>query len=314
MSKNILSTFIKDSNVNHVYAKTHANLRSILVANNYNYIVYYNSKRVYDSVKSAINSNMINSFVYEVYHSDFSWDDALSNVKSRDGFSNIISVSEDLANDITNIKSKYTVPVGIDLDVFAARPRLNVHEKTIGVVSRLSKEKNVSYALDLAKKMGNFRFVIIGDGPERKSLELRCSRLGLDNVSFLGYIRDVAHHYSSFDGLLMPSTCSEGTPISILEAMACQVPVFSSTYGGISGILTDRVNGFSLSMDPDQDCLLISDNIGNKDVVCSALEYVAGNHDIKMTSDAFSSILLKSGSFHKEGRLPGSFLLRGYYA
>jgi len=329
MKKNLLSVTLSNKNVKHNIVKTYEHLRAMLIANNYNYLVYYNSYNVYNIIKDLMSIDACDSFVYEIYHSDFVWSDALSRRRRRNGFSNIISISDNLANDIKNVCSKVTIPVGIDLSIFKKYDKILKYKNKevpinkniligikpiIGVVSRISKEKNIEYVLDLAKAMPNYQFVVVGDGPGKNTLTSKCRSLGIKNITFTGYVKNTYDYYNIFDAFLLPTKCLEGTPISILEAMACQVPVFTTNYGNIKDFITDGSTGFFISLNADSDSKTIADNIKNKDVIFNAKKYVENNHNILDISDAFSSLLLSNGSFHKKERALGGLLVAGYYA
>ena len=79
--------------------------------------------------------------------------------------------------------------------------------------------------------------VMVGDGPERRSLEslARASGLG-DRVRFVGQIPDAGRLHRAFDLFALTSR-SEGMPIVLLEAMAAQVPALASRVGGVPDVV-----------------------------------------------------------------------------
>jgi glycosyltransferase involved in cell wall biosynthesis len=80
-------------------------------------------------------------------------------------------------------------------------------------------------------------FVVIGDGELRGELELLCRDKGLiDHVRFCGWVRNVAAVYADLDVLALTSL-NEGTPVSIIEAMASSVPVIATDVGGVHDLL-----------------------------------------------------------------------------
>ncbi|MBF8293984.1 MAG: group 1 glycosyl transferase [Bacteroidetes bacterium] len=88
------------------------------------------------------------------------------------------------------------------------------------------------------------RLVIIGDGPERSQCELLSRELGIhEHVKFLGKQTDVIHILSLADLFLMPSQ-SESFGLSALEAMACGVPVISSSVGGLPELQVHGQTGY----------------------------------------------------------------------
>jgi len=76
-------------------------------------------------------------------------------------------------------------------------------------------------------------FMLVGDGPDRSACELLVRELGIqDRVRFLGKQQELVPILSASDLMLMPSQ-SESFGLSALEAMACEVPVISSSVGGL---------------------------------------------------------------------------------
>ena len=85
---------------------------------------------------------------------------------------------------------------------------------------------------------------MVGDGPERLQLEQRAHELGVarDTV-FLGYQEDVAPFYAAFDVLVLPSG-NEGTPVTVIEALAAERPVVATRVGGVPDVVRDGEDGF----------------------------------------------------------------------
>jgi glycosyltransferase involved in cell wall biosynthesis len=85
---------------------------------------------------------------------------------------------------------------------------------------------------------------MVGDGPDRLQLEQRAHELGVarDTV-FLGYQENVAQFYAAFDALVLPSV-NEGTPVSVIEALAAELPVVATRVGGVPDVVRDGEDGF----------------------------------------------------------------------
>lgn len=85
---------------------------------------------------------------------------------------------------------------------------------------------------------------MVGDGPDRVLLEQRARELGVarDTV-FLGYQEDVAPFYAAFDALVLPSG-NEGTPVTVIEALAAERPVVATRVGGVPDVVRDGEDGF----------------------------------------------------------------------
>ncbi|OQA91414.1 MAG: putative glycosyltransferase EpsF [Elusimicrobia bacterium ADurb.Bin231] len=119
---------------------------------------------------------------------------------------------------------------------------------TVGYVGRLHKEKGVYLLPEIAKalsmKKPEFRFVIIGDGPELGNIRSKINSYGLkNNISFLGWQENRGKIYSEFDVLILPSE-EESFPQALLESFAYGVPAVASDVGGVREILEDGKNGF----------------------------------------------------------------------
>ena len=147
------------------------------------------------------------------------------------------------------------VPLGIDLEPFEnSSERRNIlrdeigakpDEILVGFVGRLTEIKNVPLLLKVAKlykekrkaDFPNLRFVIIGDGHLRKDLEKEAEMLDLkDTVEFLGNREDAEVFYAGLDIVALVSL-NEGTPLSLIEAMANEKAVVSTSVGGVIDLL-----------------------------------------------------------------------------
>lgn len=82
--------------------------------------------------------------------------------------------------------------------------------------------------------------LIVGDGPERASLERLVQECGVQgSVKLVGHRDDVADCLSLFQLFCMPSF-SEGFPMALIEAMAVRIPIVASNVGGIAELLTSE--------------------------------------------------------------------------
>jgi L-malate glycosyltransferase len=86
--------------------------------------------------------------------------------------------------------------------------------------------------------------ILIGDGPDRSQCEMLCRELGIEKkVKFLGKQIELVPILSAADLFLMPSQ-SESFGLSALEAMACGVPVISTSVGGLPELQVHGETGF----------------------------------------------------------------------
>jgi len=129
------------------------------------------------------------------------------------------------------------------------RSELNVPDtaKLVGVVGRLSKEKGIDTTLAVAQQVITARpdtyFVLVGDGPARQEVEKNLLDLGLSKSVFLvGFRKDALNIYAGLD-LFLSTSLTEGTPNTVLEALAMEVPVVHTAVGGVPEIVEDGVDG-----------------------------------------------------------------------
>ncbi|MEZ4516555.1 MAG: glycosyltransferase family 1 protein [Chloroflexota bacterium] len=112
-------------------------------------------------------------------------------------------------------------------------------------VGRLSLEKRVHWLPDLVQRFPDVRLAIVGDGPERQSLEQQCRDLP---VVFTGYLQgeDLAQAYASADIFVFPSA-SETLGNVVLEAMASGLAVVAADKGGPRELITSNHDGLLFS-------------------------------------------------------------------
>lgn len=118
----------------------------------------------------------------------------------------------------------------------------------VGILARLDPVKGLDTFLKAAQgvcqKNPSVRFLIGGDGPERKSLEKKALSLGLkDNVFFLGFVDRPFDLINCLDINTLTSL-SESFPYAILEGSLFKKATVSSNVGGISDLIENGKNGF----------------------------------------------------------------------
>jgi glycosyltransferase involved in cell wall biosynthesis len=146
------------------------------------------------------------------------------------------------------------IPLGLDLSVFEnwqsrrslLRSELKIDDELlIGIVGRLTDVKNHDFFLRVAKKLiqsdtsgrRRLRFLIIGDGSMRPRLEAAADKFGIsDDVIFVGTRNDPENFYPALDVVVLTSH-NEGTPLTLIEAMANERPVVATAVGGVVDLL-----------------------------------------------------------------------------
>ena len=180
-------------------------------------------------------------------------------------FDAVVAVSKRIADEaVLNGIPRGKVSVidnGIDMEPFAAATptlagELDANGLTvIGTVGRLVEQKGMQHFLAAAKfaldKNPKLKFVIVGDGPDRRALGQLACNLGIArNVVFAGSRTDMPGVYVSFDIFVLASL-AEGLPMALLEAMASGRPCVATRVGAIPSVITSGECG--LLVEPGDD-------------------------------------------------------------
>jgi glycosyltransferase involved in cell wall biosynthesis len=128
----------------------------------------------------------------------------------------------------------------------------------VGWVGRMTAVKRTEVVVralqDLVARNVDAYVVLVGDGPDRDQLERYAHELGvIKRCLFLGYQEDVARFYDAIDVLVLPSI-NEGTPVSVIEALAARRPAVATRVGGVPDVVRDGIDGFLVEAD-DRDAL-----------------------------------------------------------
>ena len=116
---------------------------------------------------------------------------------------------------------------------------------TLAFAGRLTAQKSLGRALEAVAAADGVRFVIAGEGPERRSLEGRARELGIaDRVSFLGAQprERIVELFHAADATILSSSW-ENFPHTVVEALAVGTPVLAMETGGVAEVVQDGVNG-----------------------------------------------------------------------
>jgi glycosyltransferase involved in cell wall biosynthesis len=135
-------------------------------------------------------------------------------------------------------------------DPAAARASLDLPAgaPVAGFVGRLSEEKGISLFLevahDVAARLPESRFLVVGDGPLQEAMVKQSQYLGIaDRVHFAGFRHDIPDVLAAMDLMVVTSTC-EGLPNAVLEAMAAGRPVIATRVGGCAQLIEDGATGY----------------------------------------------------------------------
>jgi len=169
-------------------------------------------------------------------------------------------------------------------------------ETIVTFTGRLVKGKGIGVLLAAWGKVvvdfKNVCLLILGEGPFESRLKEQCQGLGIEkNVKFLGLVNNVRKYLAMSDIFVFPSF-QEGFPNSVLEAMACGLPVIATRIGGIVDVIKDEENG--LLVEPGNanqlaDALkrLICDAEYASALGRNALKTIRKNYDINVIANEY---------------------------
>lgn len=183
---------------------------------------------------------------------------ALARVTSR-----LITPSERLADDLANLHRVSTrdrfqvIPLGFDLEPFERcelyrgrlRKELGVaaDAKLVGIIGRMVPVKDhatfVAAAQILAERRNDVEFVFVGGGELEPKIRADVAKRGINGrAHFLGWRSDLPAIYADLDVAAL-SSVNEGTPVSLIEAIASGVPVVATNVGGVPDVLRNGARG-----------------------------------------------------------------------
>ena len=144
------------------------------------------------------------------------------------------------------------IPLGLDLDHFRELPAredalsalgLPREGRYVAIVARLVPIKDIptflrAFAL-VTESLPDVRGLVVGDGPEREAVERLAQNLGLERrCRFLGWRADLPNVYAASDVVALTSL-NEGSPVSVIEAMASGRAVVATAVGGVPDVVSE---------------------------------------------------------------------------
>jgi glycosyltransferase involved in cell wall biosynthesis len=200
----------------------------------------------------------------------------------------LIAVSPEVRDDLVSEgiapADKFEViRLGLDLDrratpdpaeAAALRARLGVDESSfliawLGRMTEIKRVDDLLAAFAALRSRGiDAQLALAGDGPLRSGLESLARELGIaDRTHFVGLQREVAPMYGAADVVALTSR-NEGTPVTLIEALAAGTAVVSTDVGGVRDVVRDGETG-----------LLVE--AGDTDAIASAFERLAADPSLR---------------------------------
>jgi glycosyltransferase involved in cell wall biosynthesis len=173
----------------------------------------------------------------------------------------LVAVSPEVRDDLVGLgvapASKIVVVrLGLDLErrVFAVSGAREALRAELGVapdgflvawLGRMTEIKRVDLLLEAFAQLDpGADLLLAGDGPLRPAMEALAAKLGIGSrVHFAGFRSDVGTVYAAADAVALASA-NEGTPVSVIEALAAGRPVVSTDVGGVGDVVDEGRNGF----------------------------------------------------------------------
>jgi glycosyltransferase involved in cell wall biosynthesis len=211
------------------------------------------------------------------------------------------------------------VPLGFDLDRFKQDVEakrlcfrnfygLENDVIAIGIIGRLVPIKNHKMFINIAKSLASefnskIKFFIIGDGEDRLELERYCDEIEIRfsinhwceennssqisfnkshdeiDIVFCSWMQDVSIAMAGLD-LVALTSLNEGTPVSLIEALAASKPVVSTNVGGVADVVQNGITGYLTNVGDELDFiqkikLLIADAEARKKMGAAGCDYVS---------------------------------------
>lgn len=147
-----------------------------------------------------------------------------------------------------------SVPTGVDLSRFQVGDKTRARQQCqlpadkfiMGIIATIRTWKGHIYLIEALAKLNNpnVLLVIVGDGPNRSNVESAIRKHKLESqVLLVGQQSDVVPWLQALDAFALPSYANEGVPQSLMQAMACGIPVISTPVGSIEELIEHQKTG-----------------------------------------------------------------------
>ena len=195
------------------------------------------------------------------------------------------------------------IPTGLKLEKFqqtmssqerkVRREALGIKEedRVLITVGRLGSEKNINELLsnmvELLKKHHNVKFLIVGDGPQRETLEQEAQGLGIGNkVIFTGMVPlEEVNKYYKLGDIFISASISETQGLTYIEALISGLPLVCRRDECLKGVLEDGENGYAYTT--KEECLASLEKLLQDTTLSSKFGENAAKGAYKFSSQAF---------------------------
>lgn len=195
------------------------------------------------NLHEGLSYSLVRNLIYRHSNSVFAFSNELKEKIKRESGHDAIVAS-------TGVDSSFFVPLKSKGKL---REKWGFKQKDLLIltVCNLVKQKGVDVIVKSISILKNFvkheiKLAIVGEGPERKTIEKLASMLDVrQNVVFLGFRnREELRELYNVADLFVLASYSEGLPFVLLEAMACKSVCVSTKVGDVARVVTEGSNGF----------------------------------------------------------------------
>ena len=221
-----------------------------------------------------------------------------------------------------NVKNKpiYIIPTGIDIAPFKSsnfsleeknklKESLGIKqdEKVILFLGRVASEKSIDVLMDVMpsifKDHPNYKFLIVGDGPSKKSLEEQAKKLNIENkVIFTGKVpwNEVPKYYNLGD-VFVNASITETQGLTFIEAMAAEVPVVAKYAPNLSEFIKNNKNGILVKKNADFKNAIVDviENKNLKETIIKGGNETAKEYSIEVFVDKLEMLYSEIIKLHK---------------
>ena len=221
-----------------------------------------------------------------------------------------------------NVKNKpiYIIPTGIDIAPFKSsnftleeknklKESLGIKqdEKIILFLGRVESEKSIDILMDampsIFKDHPNYKFLIVGDGPSKKSLEEQAKKLNIENnVIFTGKVpwNEVPRYYNLGD-VFVNASITETQGLTFIEAMAAEIPVVAKYAPNLSEFIRNNQNGILVKKNSDFKKAIVDviENKKLKETLIKGGNETAKEYSIEVFGDKLEMLYSEIIKLHK---------------
>ncbi|MGY5141449.1 MAG: glycosyltransferase family 4 protein [Nitrosopumilus sp.] len=235
LSSSLKAKFKKNSDIVHAH-----NIPSAKAMKNASGKKILSIHGIYSQQIENLHNKTISKIATNFEKDALSWADAIT-VVSKDAYEHYKKLGFNV----------YHIPNAIDINSLPQKS-IRKYKKQIIFAGRLSPEKGMDVLLELAEILPlDIHLLILGSGP--KDFMKNFSR---SNIHYLGYVpKDETISLIRGSDILIQPSLFEGISSSILEAMACRVPVITTNVGGNKEIIEHNKTGILLETNSSEKLL-----------------------------------------------------------